>query len=608
MLQLRFLSSVAAVMLVCVTSAKGNPNHQNPDAALAVHGGEVSERLRAQAELLSTTASKSIAEFVTAAQQNKLASVKVQAVGQAHVQLLQLQRLAIQLRVLGEPAGADFELRMTRLRELLDRVLSAYTQLPQHGQIVAAAQSALQQKDPLRTRELRKIELLAGQKKWEAAEAALYAMYDENMAISVFDERTTIYLGFNTVHNAIAAEMNPMRDRNAQDALTTARDQRRPNYDDLLRDIAAATDGIRSGGRADESGQRLSGPEALRAFGERWQQLHLTALRCRAVEWARASALNVLSLPREPSIAKELEAEYAAFSQKITPALVSLIDADAARATEAEVAALYTDYLRSLAPLVARSQGSGLSSAAETALQNLAAKSPAFAAHVVAYRSSTDELLRWRRRTAEAFANSRMADYPPVDKQLVAATRGDENFRGLFPADLTTPAPALIGSAAEVMPRATQRLLGKKASVLDLAGLPGNKFAIGAYRGHTYASIAMPQPFTSQIAALKSDLMVNDQMPPLSMAAAAAVDSAERGDLAAAGGNISGIHLETVLTRFATLPASASSLVPLGTLPREPDDQEKLSLVVMRFEFQPLWTQHSYFFIKFPESVAASAE
>src|SRR5687768_11214877 len=94
--------------------------------------------------------------------------------------------------------------------------------------------------------------------------------------------------------------------------------------------------------------------------------------------------------------------------------------------------------------------------------------------------------------------------------------------------------------------------------------------------------------------------MVNDQLPPMTLEAAHAVMTAERGDMVEVGGEISGVHLESVITRFASLPASAAVLMPLGSLPAETFDGAPLNNALMRFAIAPRWVYHDYFFTTLP--------
>ena len=89
------------------------------------------------------------------------------------------------------------------------------------------------------------------------------------------------------------------------------------------------------------------------------------------------------------------------FYENVAKALATLIEADAQRATPADVPSLYQQYLQVLAPLIASTADDKLQQAVQPALEKLAGKSAAFAEEVKSYQTATHELLRWRERLAQ---------------------------------------------------------------------------------------------------------------------------------------------------------------------------------------------------------------
>ena len=93
------------------------------------------------------------------------------------------------------------------------------------------------------------------------------------------------------------------------------------------------------------------------------------------------------SIPDDPNLQQTgtpriAEAVYQKFYEDWVKALASLIEADAQRAAETDVATLYVQYLQVLAPLVASTRDDKLMLAVQPALDKLAAKSASFAAEV----------------------------------------------------------------------------------------------------------------------------------------------------------------------------------------------------------------------------------
>ena len=138
----------------------------------------------------------------------------------------------------------------------------------------------------------------------------------------------------------------------------------------------------------------------------------------------------------------------------------------------------------------------------------------------------------------------------------------------------------------------------KPVSVRYVTGLANGKSGVSRYSVGTYVTCrSLSGSCAAVIAALRTDLLVTDQTPPLSLAAAVAIDSAERGDAVTLGGTVSGLHLEGLITRFAGLPDTLWALETL-TMSRANMklDSGLLPNVVVRFELQPRWAQHEYFF------------
>ncbi|MEO8496319.1 MAG: hypothetical protein ABI614_14715, partial [Planctomycetota bacterium] len=302
--------------------------------------------------------------------------------------------------------------------------------------------------------------------------------------------------------------------------------------------------------------------------------------------------------------------DYAQFSTTVIDSIVSLIRADAVRVSGDEVARLYVEYLDSIAPLARLVADENSVKAWDAALKQLAAKSPAFSGEVQAYDAATRELLRWRARTASSMAQSRSGEFQTLDKRLYDATVSKNPFLGLFPEQPDGQlAPRLLASAPSVMMTATPRLMGTQVTAFDVVRVsPTSSSAIARYRVRTYANVPAGFDLSGEVSALKSDLMIGDQLPPLTLAAAISVHSAERGDLEAVGGEIIGHHLEGLITRFAALPAGASVVVPLGVLPVEDLKHHLLPQMLMRFDVKPAWVQHDHFYAELPQVAAELSE
>jgi hypothetical protein len=284
----------------------------------------------------------------------------------------------------------------------------------------------------------------------------------------------------------------------------------------------------------------------------------------------------------------------------ICAALASLVDAEARRATPAEVPALHRSWLEAAAPVVGRVQQGKLAAALEPALARLAAKSPEYLAQVQAYEASTTELLRWKRRSAEAAVAPFVAQQPALEVAFQKATISGQGYTGLFAFEKPDfPHPQLLAAAPLLLPLATEKLLQQPVVITQGQGLAGGKAAVTRLRQRTFATLKLPaESLAAAVAGFEPQLLVSADHPPLTLAATAALRSLQQGDFVAAGGEISGVHLEGWITRLAGLPDAATPIVSLGDLPVDAGPAgfgvSTLSQASMRFEVSPKWLRHEY--------------
>jgi hypothetical protein len=385
-----------------------------------------------------------------------------------------------------------------------------------------------------------------------------------------------------------------------------------PDFNGILRDAEAAAMALAAYGVVSVDGENLTGPEALTKFGERWAEAQVKTIRCRTLEWqlvetnqmdAMYGNIDVDTFTNEGLNRSKIVLEFDRFNKAMMQSLAQLIEADAKRVSGADAVHLYVEYLQACAPLIRRSANRSLAPVIKPALQAMARRAPQFPLEVAAYAEGTDDLLRWRGRVARNRARVRAAGFPSLDDLMFEATRSDGTYAGLYPIARLNPnhkIASLLASAPEVMPRPIARLQGQRAHALDVVRLGKNRpVAIARYRVRSYANIPAPLDLAAETDALKFDLMVDEKLPAISILAAVAVDSAERGDLAAVGGTITNQYLESLMTRFGALPTAASVISALGTIPQEQYDYGHRDQVLMRFDLTPSWAQHDFFFVEF---------
>lgn len=622
--QIQAISTNLAFQFLVVALVCANPNHQVLDAPLASHGKETSAAWYKEASKLYESARNNLTEFLEKEQTNGLKNIKADDLGKTHLQLTMMSRGGKWLQIWGEPAGADFELRAQMMRNHLSRMIEASKAFPATQKYMQNFREYVAKTSPARAKALGNIQKLCNENKWPAAEQLLFKVYDTYEPGTVFlspVENEAIYKPFWQVDSVISTAMQELRAVAANQELTKSIRELTPDFPALQKEIQAAIDSVAATGSATWRNESIAGPALVEKITHTWRETQAQAHQCRGKTWALgfriANQSSSMAMdPMNTDSTDKITAAYTAFCTDLMAGLVRLVDVDATRVQPEAARDLYVAYLRSFAPVVRQIQRADWDGQLEIALAKLAAKNPELAEEVKNYRAATEDLLRWRARAAVAQAAGKLSEYAPIEERFrTGTTSGQINgvpYTGLFSEQHAGEQQAqLLTNAPDIMPVAKDRLMNQKVTVRDVVRIaPDSKSAIARYSQRTYANLPAPFDLSADIASLKLDLLVSEQAPPLTLATMTAVVTAERGDLRSVGGAISGMHLEGVVTRFATLPASAAVLTPLGQLPTEKFDGGYLRNMLMRFELTPQWACHDYFFVNLipPANLTASLD
>ena len=610
--QVGLLSMVLVFQFVVALVVCANPSHKVLDAALAIHGKQSSAAWHKEASSLYENARTKLSNFLEKEQKSGIKSISAEDLGKTHLMLTMLRRGGSWLQMWGEPAGVDFDLRCGVMQGHLSRLIETSKSYPATQKYIDNFRQFIEKTGPARIKAVANIEKLCNEQKWPAAEVALFKVYDILEPGIVFltpQEQAAIYNPFAQVDLAIRAAMQKLRSEAAAQELTQLITELMPKYSVLQQEMQTAIDSIAATGSASWRGEAANGPQLVEKIAQMWRETQVSAHQCRGRRWALAFRSNYGGTrtaidPANPQAADEITGPFAAFSDDVMKSLVRLIDVDCSRATVDVARNLYVEYLRALAPVVRQTNRREWAAQLETALAKFPVKSPDLEREIKSYTAATSDLLRWRARVATAQTAVMGAEYVPIENRFHDGTLSgkvnDFDYIGLIYAPPSPEMqPQLLTDAPDVMRIAVQRLMGQKTSVRDVVRISADsKAAIARYSRRTYANLPAPLDFAGEVESLKTDLMVSEQSPPLTLAAMQAVVTAERGDLVAAGGEITGMHLEGVITRFATLPASAVVLTELGRLPPETFDGGNLQNMLMRFEMTPRWACHDYFFVQ----------
>ena len=281
-------------------------------------------------------------------------------------------------------------------------------------------------------------------------------------------------------------------------------------------------------------------------------------------------------------------------------ALVELIQADVEQAPEEQVRERYVAYLPGVATFNVLSQEDALARAAAPVLDQLAARSKTLAAEVSAYRTATDDVLRWRRRISAAYAKRAGENFPPMNQTFRQASSQQVVLRDVVPAtaesvqrvDLRVP-------VWQVLEAISPQLVGKPVCVERFIGLPvNNRLAVSRYLDRTLVQLAVGNHLEAELQLLKAELLLGGSSQPLSLAAAMAVVTAERGDLVSMGGTIRQVAVDAVVTRFSSLKPSGWPLALNDFYTDTAIRERPLGQVLFRYTVEPAWLQHEYLFAR----------
>lgn len=495
----------------------------------------------------------------------------------------------------------------------LTRIAQGYASTPEGAAFLAKVRVFLAKSQPERSNVLKRTIELARKNQWKEAETTLHTTLDKLHGMTVFltpDEWRQIHEPFEQVTTSINTALTTIRAQESEAILQTRRKTLTPAMDELLQQCGAVAQGLAKSATVELEGEMVGGPRALSALLTRGQQVHVQVQKYHALTIAINDRLSaggaggMLPLSGGVVSVDPIVARYAGgFSSQFAGAIAQVIEADAARAADDEVPALYRAYLQALALTAMRHREASFTNACHGALQKLLVRSPAFAADVAAYEDSTVEILRWRQRVAESQARARLATHPLVEKAFRSAFTSKDNYRGLFEKDMPDyNEPRLLAAAPDILLPALEQVIGQKVSVSDVRGIGTGKNAVTVMNARTYGTLrGVRSAAEPAIAALKADLFVTEESGPLTLPAAAAVASAEMGDWNLCGGTLNGLHLEAFVTRLAAMPDPAWPLVPLGSVPTagagrmESSVTNALLQAVVRFDVGPEWVQHQYF-------------
>lgn len=595
----RRLPATVFLLAAIATAAWASPSDEKPDELLDVRNHAASKALLDEAVTLYAAIEKAVAEHETRAANDgyKAATSRdIHALGTATANISSLDRVADRLIIFGEPCGVDLKLRVKHFRKRLTPSVIAIKKAPNFNKMLPAVAKQLTAESSKGQRQLKKLGDWYKQGKVDLAEKGLYSIIEEMDPYSVWldgSARSAAYNPFSAALRAVDEAMRKQRQEEAANVLDDLREQQLPDYEAFNTAAKTAIESVRSTGQASWNQQTLDGPDLVKALGQAWRELHNQTAQCRAVDWAR----NQKQGTAPPSELDKLIEAHNQFNRTAANLIAEVVAADTARANADIAVQLYPRYLAALSSLaMATGDELGFMKTVQPAVHALAEKSPALAGKVEAYQQATDEVLRWRRRVAEAQLRRQASSLKPLEVVFAEAAKSDDMQNRLLPKNTVSSEEAQLLEAAPVVVRdMSPKLIGQQALVTDVTPHADQDRSQSRYFLRQYANLPRVEFPEKKLDALRDDLLLGSNQPPLSLEAALAVSSVQAGDAQAAGVEIEGVHLDSLIVHFLSLPASATCL-PVGPLPSEPARMNPVDQVLMWFDAKPLWACNAYLF------------
>jgi len=618
---------IAVLLLLSLTASStivAGPNPEDPEAMLSVRPHASSEQLLQDAQRMHDQIEEELLRYENnfARERYKQGSVReMKRISGTLTKIRQYGRMAEDLAGLRETAGIDLRHRAEQLQRRAQDIIQQYRELPDTLRLAQGASGAVKALAEKNAQALETVQEFLDQGKVEVAQRRFYDLWDEAEEPIVWQPsrqiRGSLRSPFLVFEKKLMPHVEAARAARAAEMITQLWQQQAPPFDRFLGNIDASVESFRNQGTAVWGGQAKDGPELLDAWTVGWRQAHRMSLRAEALAWSLPPASEAATEKSDDSEtadpdaadpdtnradaeaapggdARDFRQRYHTFHQRILNAVVALIEADAARAEPAAVPDLYVRYIEVLGSLAPQLADESLPANVEPALNKLRDKSPEFAETVAGYERATREVLRWRRRRSQAYARRYSADARSLSDLLELAAQKDaliardEAARGDVDR-LFVAAPLLFEDVDRLV-------VGKQAIVNGIAPQGDGAF-VSRLDDHCYARVADVALPAAEIAALKEDLLVTPDAPPLTLEAAIAIESAEQGYFNALGGEATAVEVDALLPRISRVEHAVHA--PIGALLGE-RPEEPVRRLLWPVALRPQWLQHEFVFARAP--------
>lgn len=549
--------------------AWGNPTAANPTAALKVHG------TIAEAKTLAKTHYALAADLDRESEQMRQvdhSKINPRAVLAGGGKVWQAMQESQRLQWMRETAGQDLQMRLTSLQKRYESLGNQYAATPKGRRAKAKILSTLRKTAAKRSALYRKMRQQNEKGNYAAVVAAMQKHGRELMGNLCFlsaYEQIPYLKAFGGVYGP--AWQQQKREQSA--AFEQAIDQRIAVYQDVLEtfesEVEVAASNVRSSDAVTIDKRTTDDPV---------QSVVLVGDRALAL-WAAVVRAEALRRTIDAAASSRADTDR----QRLIGTVVLMVQAVVETTDRTDAAEVYPRLLAAIAMLDGRLSDSEVSLVqnCESSMGQLIASDPTLRSAVANYRRATDPVLAMRSAFVTARVRSLRRD---IDRSSSSVATPD-----------TTLPSKLQRRLDQLMPAVAPEMIGKSFvtgatyRLSEAAAMVVSPIQSGRYAAMTFP--ALPEEITAD---LRQSLFATDEYPALSSEAAGAIGCLRRRDFAVVGGQVSNLHVESSLTRMASLPPSGSSLVSPAAMRDWFEPDVPTTRLLWRIDVTPRWaaTEH----------------
>ena len=539
------------------------------DASVA----ETASELYSTAMSLYATNLAAVEKYEAALAGGNEKSLKLIPVGETLFSIGRLMEFAKRLLDWGEPAGRDLDLRarglLRRTGVIQNRMLVVFDEPIRRGLVVLKTRAGKQAKV------LPQVNKLLDAGKFDAAEKQFLPIYAELAAMACWylDPRRPIMGDFDTAYAKLADGLDKANSAEAEAVIKQLQEKNRPELTQLAESVEALV--VSADGMILWDQKLVPGPKALSSVFDAWHTMHRKTIRTASLSWALKETNS------EESRVPEATAGYANFHKRMIAAATKLMDADVTRVSENDCRSLHAGYIATVSRLATKTSDAEMIAEFARSIDRLAEKSATLSADVVAYRAATDDYLRWRRRSSTSFRRGK------TSVKTVSAFVSPENVQR----ELETEAPLLIDDLAK-------SFVGKEFQTeSNFLGRPKDGQAIGRLLDAAIVRVKLPAGKIEN--ALREDLLVSKEHPPLSVSAGRALLAAKHGNCQWVVGKVTHLELTGMSPFMANDSPEREAAICFGEIDAIQQSargrsSQRVCLIV---ELEPKWIQGEHYFV-----------